>query len=113
MNSSWDGPALEAYEAAMPGYIIEPFTGSWQSTDALHCRVKGIPDITLLTPPQFDLGDANLDGIINVLDIVIVVNYVLGVNEFNNSQFQASDMNSDGTVNILDIISIVNIIIGQ
>jgi len=113
MNSSWDGPALEAYEAAMPGYIIEPFTGSWQSTDALHCRVKGIPDITLLTPPQFDLGDANLDGIINVLDIVIVVNYVLGVNELNNSQIQASDMNSDGTVNILDIISIVNIIIGQ
>ena len=110
MNSSWDGPALEVYEQAMPGYIIEPFTGSWQPTDALHCRVKGIPDLN--PQPQFDFGDANMDGVINVLDIVIVVNYVLGVDEFNNSQFQVSDINSDGTVNILDIISIVNIIIG-
>ena len=113
MNSSWDGPALEAYETAMPGYIIEPFTGSWQSTDALHCRVKGIPDIVSLTPPQFDLGDSNMDGVINVLDIVIVVNFVLGLDDFDNYQIQLSDMNSDGTVNILDIISIVNIIIGD
>ena len=111
MNSSWDGPALEAYEAAMPDYIIEPFTGSWQPTDALHCRVKGIPDLTPM--PQFDLGDVNMDNQINVLDIVNVVNYVLGLVDFTTSQSQLSDMNEDGTVNILDIISIVNIITGS
>ena len=32
----------------MPGYEILGFTGSWESTDALHCRIKGIPDLEML-----------------------------------------------------------------
>ena len=32
----------------MPGYEIVGKTGSWQSTDALHCRAKGIADIGML-----------------------------------------------------------------
>jgi hypothetical protein len=48
MNNSYDDDALAAYEAAMPGYEVIGFTGSWQSTDALHCRAKGIPDLELL-----------------------------------------------------------------
>ena len=47
-NSSWDSAALEVYEEAMPGYEVLGFTGSWQSTDALHCRVKDISDIEML-----------------------------------------------------------------
>ena len=47
-GSSWDEEALEIYEEAMPGYEIIPFTGTWESTDALHCRTKGIPDLEML-----------------------------------------------------------------
>lgn len=43
-GSQWDDEALETYEEAMPGYEIEGFFGSWESTDALHCRTKGIAD---------------------------------------------------------------------
>lgn len=48
MNSSWDDEALAVYQAAMPGYEVLGFTGSWQSTDALHCRAKGLADPGLL-----------------------------------------------------------------
>jgi len=48
MNSSNDAAALAVYQQAMPGYTILGFTGSWQSTDALHCRTKEIPDPGLL-----------------------------------------------------------------
>ncbi len=48
MNSGWDSAALAVYEEAMPGYEVLGFTGSWQSTDALHCRVKDIADIGML-----------------------------------------------------------------
>ncbi len=48
MNSSWDAAALAAYEEALPGYEVLGFTGSWQSTDALHCRVKDISDLGML-----------------------------------------------------------------
>ncbi len=48
MNSSWDDDAIAVYQAAMPGYQVLGFTGSWLSTDALHCRVMGIPDTAML-----------------------------------------------------------------
>ena len=47
-GSSWDDDALLAYQDAMPGYEIVGLTGSWESTDALHCRSKGIADIEML-----------------------------------------------------------------
>ncbi|NCA85278.1 MAG: T9SS type A sorting domain-containing protein [Clostridia bacterium] len=45
MNSPWDDEALASYQEAMPGYEVLGFTGSWESTDALHCRTKGLADI--------------------------------------------------------------------
>ncbi|MCF7911499.1 MAG: agmatine deiminase family protein [Candidatus Cloacimonetes bacterium] len=47
-GSNWDDEALEVYETALPGYEIAGFTGSWVSTDALHCRTKGIADRNML-----------------------------------------------------------------
>jgi len=110
MNSSYDGQALEIYETALPNHIILPFTGSWEPTDALHCRVRGIPDLSIM---QFSDGDINMDQNINVLDIVVVVNYVLDIEELLLSQIQIADLNNDNIVNILDIILIVNLILGN
>ena len=47
-GGSWDDDALAVYENAMPGYEVLGFSGTWESTDALHCRVKGIPDLEML-----------------------------------------------------------------
>ncbi len=47
-GSEWDDEAIQTYEQAMPGYEIIGFTGSWLSTDAIHCRTKGIPDKEML-----------------------------------------------------------------
>ena len=55
------------------------------------------------------MGDVNNDGILNVLDIIILVNIVLGL-EIESS---SSDVNEDGVVNILDIINTVNIILND
>ncbi len=53
----WDDDALEMYESAMPGYDVIPFAGSWESTDALHCRTKGIPDLEMLQVMHNPLND--------------------------------------------------------
>ena len=47
-GSQWDDDAIDSFEAAMPGYEILGFYGSWKSTDALHCRTKGIVDRYML-----------------------------------------------------------------
>ncbi len=47
-SSNADADAIQAYKNAMPGYEIIGFTGAWQTTDALHCRVHEIADIGML-----------------------------------------------------------------
>tara|TARA_B100000131_G_C18122799_1_gene613536 strand:- start:4145 stop:4537 length:393 start_codon:yes stop_codon:yes gene_type:complete len=55
------------------------------------------------------LGDVNFDGIINVLDIVGLVNIVLGVNASPEEQtLYAADVNQDQVIDILDIVLTVN-----
>ena len=53
-----------------------------------------------------DLGDVNGDGTLNVLDVVLVVQFVLGSGSVT---FEcAADFNGDLVVNVLDIVSLVN-----
>lgn len=108
MNSSWDDDAIAIYEEAMPGYEILGFTGTWQSTDALHCRVRGIPDTSYI---PFQLGDINLDELINVQDVVLVINYILGQIDLNQQQINLADLNNDVSINVQDIILLVSVIL--
>ena len=57
------------------------------------------------------VGDINQDGLVNILDVVSIINYILGVYIPTDNQFNLSDVNQDGILNILDVITIVNIII--
>ena len=59
------------------------------------------------------LGDVNFDGTLNVLDIVSIVNMVIGGSEFNSNQFLAADVNQDTYVNVLDIITIIQAVINE
>lgn len=51
-GSNWNDTAIARYEQAMPGYDVIPFTqynaAPWQTTDALHCRAKGLADTYIL-----------------------------------------------------------------
>ena len=61
---------------------------------------------------EYELGDSNLDGQINVLDILVIVNYILGPgNDLPLCQSLTMDPNHDGSYNVVDIIYIVNIIL--
>ena len=60
---------------------------------------------------EFLLGDTNFDGIVDILDIVRIVNQIMGNLEFNDDEFTAADFNADGIVDILDIVQIVNYIL--
>jgi hypothetical protein len=59
------------------------------------------------------LGDLNSDGYLDILDIVIMVNIVLGNITPTDSQLWSGDINSDDIINVLDIIALVNIILNS
>ena len=61
----------------------------------------------------YNMGDVNMDDTINVLDIVILVNFILDQAEPTELQFELSDLNGDGGLNVLDIVQLVNIILEQ
>ena len=55
-------------------------------------------------------GDTNADGIVNILDLTLVVSH-FGKN-IDPTQVPNPDVNSDGIVNILDLVFVVNMISG-
>ena len=58
-------------------------------------------------------GDVNDDNILNILDIVMMVNFVLGSQSPTDQQFNSSDMNDDNILNILDIVTLVNTVLNS
>lgn len=58
------------------------------------------------------IGDINQDLYTDVLDIVLLVNFILG-DIPTNSEFFAADLNSDGIINVQDIVLLISIVISD
>ena len=59
-------------------------------------------------------GDVNLDGLINVVDVVRMINIILDIPpEPTEHELWASDLNEDGTINIIDVVLCVNLMLNQ
>ena len=90
-------------EVTSSGQIVYDY--SWPGNTSIIARaMKYAPEFF---DSQYVLGDVNGDESIDILDVVISVNIVLGAADSN----PAADINSDGIINILDIISLINIIL--
>jgi hypothetical protein len=57
-------------------------------------------------------GDINLDDVVNILDVVNLVQAILGLEELSENQICNADINVDGVINILDVVGIVQAILG-
>ena len=64
-------------------------------------------------PLNINFGDVNNDDIVNVLDVIVTVNYLIGYLDFDQQQAQNADMNLDGTVSINDILMIVESVLAE
>ena len=53
-------------------------------------------------------AEKNNDNIINVLDVILVVNFIMDISTPNNQEELLSDINQDSIINIQDIILIAN-----
>ena len=54
------------------------------------------------------IGDANNDQQLNVLDVVIIVNMILG---FEIENYATGDLNNDSQINVQDIVILINLIL--
>ena len=67
----------------------------------------------LLYSDDLLMGDINFDQSIDILDIVLCVNIVLGSSIPSQDQISVADLNNDNSINVLDIILLVNIILAD
>ena len=217
-NSTYNQQALQVYQEAMPGYDIVGITNngsgiSWQNTDALHCRTRGVMDFDMLfvdhrnvifgeqewqesipivskfiaysgepliqdsllvyysidggayqtahmtptgnpdeyvgyitgyqggsqidyyvfgadesghrytqpvfaelephhftmatTGPQYAIGDVNMDGNVNIQDVIVLLRHVMGSGTLSDEALLLADVKVDGTVNVNDVIMLL------
>lgn len=70
-------------------------------------------DITAnVTVKEYLPADANGDYKISIVDVVSVVNYLLG-DESDNFVFKAADMDGNGKITIVDVVAVVNTLLGN
>ena len=93
--------------------VLEP--GSYQYTVLKNCFQSAEGEFMLESSSIFiqvmlegTPGDANDDGIVNVLDVITMVSYFVG-EHVETFCFNNADVNHDGVVNVLDVIIVVNI----
>ena len=121
--NSYDADALivlATFDSDSRSYVGDPVSRTR--------KVKGVKVKTLHYPAHMDItiefsrnfmldivcpsdetmqGDINADGILNIQDIILMVNIVLGFDEYNED----ADISGDGIVNILDVIQLMNSIL--
>jgi len=77
--------------------------GSIDNSDLLYLETS-----TGLNTQNYQLGDVNQDGEVNVTDILALVSYILGTADVPNALVQyLADVDQDGNINVADIVAIV------
>ena len=75
------------------------------SSDTVNNSLLGsFNNLDIISASDNQLGDVNFDSEVNIIDIVIMVNFILGVTVPTNEEFIASDLNGDGQLDVLDIV---------
>ena len=90
-------------------YSLDLGINSDDSSFSLRVYVDGSPDQMqeVLFYYNVSSGDLNNDSMIDILDIVIMINIILGSVDYMDN----GDINNDGFIDILDVVLLVNAIL--
>ena len=58
--------------------------------------------------PNWIKGDVNLDNLVNILDVILVVEFIIELSNPEIIEFWVSDLNHDDFINIQDITLMIN-----
>ena len=62
---------------------------------------------------DFVYGDANSDGIVDIMDVIRVNKFLLGTTDLDAKQRKAADVDNDGDVNATDSLNILKYVVGS
>ena len=96
---------------AKPAYysIVDNVEPKVTTTTTTEITTDTTPsETTTTTETTFWLGDVNLDGRVNVQDVVLLQKYLIRKETLTAEQAKPADSNSDGVINVIDLSSLKN-----
>ena len=109
LNYSGDGNNVN--ESLLQSGINIASFGLDQNNELLICANANIYKLTSDEEPGM-MGDLNQDGLVNVQDIIISINIILG-GESSDYELWSGDLNQDNVIDILDIVLLINLILAS
>ena len=104
----WDADQRDLYILDHENNIVHYINITDLSNFNQTLIANNVIDLIANIPEDSLLGDINADQSVDVLDVVVLVNYILNPNE---DELDGADLNSDGSINVLDVVSLVNLIL--
>ena len=93
---------------------VEP-TETTPGQKSRHCtRCSEVTDVTEIPPskPEFDIGDANCDGSLNMKDVLFLRKIIAGTEGLTAEQMKYADLDGNGDINMKDVLKLRKIIAG-
>jgi agmatine/peptidylarginine deiminase len=109
-----DDSVLVLYETIMPGVEAIGFDCNQiiPANGAIHCIAMKVPALPETIACGNLMGDVNLDGRINIYDILKLVDLAAGVIEPELCIMESGDLNNDGIYNYLDVWELTQLVMG-
>jgi hypothetical protein len=57
------------------------------------------------------MGDINIDGLVNISDILIIINYIIHDTIITEIEFTNADLDESSIINLVDVLDIINLIL--
>jgi len=109
-----DDTVLALYETIMPGVEAVGFDCNQiiPANGAIHCIAMKVPALPETIACGNLMGDVNLDGRINIYDILKLVDLAAGAIEPELCIMESGDLNNDGINNYLDVWELLQLVMG-
>ena len=109
-----DDSVLALYETIMPGVEAVGFDCNQiiPANGAIHCIAMKVPALPETIACDNLMGDVNLDGRINIYDILKLVDLAAGVIEPELCVMESGDLHNDGIYNYLDVWELIQLVMG-
>jgi hypothetical protein len=111
-------PTLGTINSLNASTGVFSYTASSTGTDTFTFKVNdGTVDsanqTVTITNVAFKFGDINLNGTVNVNDLILMANFLAGNTTLTSDQFQAADVFRNGVVNVQDLLTLANFLAGN
>jgi len=67
--------------------------------------------ITTRSPSIMLMGDGNFDEEVNIFDIILIINHIVGIEILNPSSQFIMDLDESGGLNVLDVTMLINLVL--